>query len=347
LRLTVRTLKLHGFIRAKENFLEAVTALHASELENWHVTSPHWNRFKSYVGSTILTDMGKVKQKQVLSFHPCFSGSRQVILGSRKLDHRDRRLISKADAIILPQSCSRDLYETCKDSRAELFPNYDFRFEYRGKIGQSLLFGRLELPHPETVPWMSVDEFKKAGYRDGCPHGFPFFIKGNHGHEGEGIFLITGPDVLESTLGVLGKWEKTGQSGFVSQEFIPSGGNALRAVILGKRIFTYWKRPELEGSLITTVSKTAIVDKNWRKDLQKKARVQARTFSRRTGTNLAALDFVFPMEDPEPEPLLLEVNYYFGRRGLGGSLNYYRLLYEALQEWLRDKGFDPDLVRLV
>jgi ribosomal protein S6--L-glutamate ligase len=344
---TVRTLKFHGFIRAKTNLLKKVTALHASELKNWHPASPHRNKFKSLAKSTIVTNMGKVKQKQILSFHPCFAANRQVILGSRKLNYRDHRLISKADAIILPQSCSQDLYEACKNSSTELFPNYDVRFKHPGKIGQYLLFKEFKFLHPETMPWISVDEFRRAIHQAGISHDFPFLIKGNHGHEGEGVFLITDSDALESTLSVLGEWEKTGQSGFVSQALIESDGNVLRAVILGSKIITYWKRPVIEGSIITTISKTAVVDKNWRKDLQKKAWMQARAFSRSTGTNLAALDFVFSMKNPEPQPLLLEVNYYFGRRGLGGSLNYYRLLYEALQEWLQRKGFDPALVRLL
>ena len=291
--------------------------------------------------------MGKVKQKQILSFHPCFAANRHVVLGSRKLGPRDHSLMKKADAVILPQSCSQALYEACKSSSAELFPNYDVRFKYPGKIGQYFLFEEFQLPHPETTPWISVEEFRRTSHQKGISHDFPFFLKGNDSHEGEGVFLITGSDVLESTLRVLGAWEKTGQSGFISQKLIESDGEVLRAVIIGSKIITYWKRPIREGSIITTISRAAVVDKNWRKDLQKKARAQARVFSRSTGANLAALDFVFSMKNPGPQPLLLEVNYYFGRRGLGGSLNYYRLLYEALLIWLQEKGFDPALVRLL
>ncbi|MBW1888483.1 MAG: hypothetical protein JRI52_09070, partial [Deltaproteobacteria bacterium] len=69
--------------------------------------------------------------------------------------------------------------------------------------------------------------------------------------------------------------------------------------------------------------------------------------SRATCINLAAIDFVFPFDRPDPYPLFLEINYYFGRRGLGGSLNYYRLLFEAVQEWLKENGLDPESVELV
>jgi ribosomal protein S6--L-glutamate ligase len=294
-----------------------------------------------------VTNVGKVKQKQILSFHPCFAAKDQIILGSRKLTPRDHRLIKKAEAIILPQSCSQDLYQACKASSAELFPNYDMRFKYRGKMGQNALFKELQLPHPHTIPWVLVDQFRRAIHQEGLSHDCPFLLKGNEGHEGDGVFLITDPEALESSLRVLSEWEKTGQSGFVSQALIASGGNVLRAVLLENKIITYWKRPALQGSLITTISRNAFVDKDWRKDLQEKGRVQTEILSQRTGINVAAIDYVFHMKDPEPQPLILEVNYYFGRRGLGGSLDYYRLLFEALQEWLKRKEFDPTLVRLV
>ena len=82
-------------------------------------------------------------------------------------------------------------------------------------------------------------------------------------------------------------------------------------------------------------------------DLQKKGERAAEKFSKATGINLAAIDFVFPMIERDPDPLFLEINYYFGRQGLGGSETYYRLLHEAIQDWLRKAGGNPDAVQLV
>jgi ribosomal protein S6--L-glutamate ligase len=147
------------------------------------------------------------------------------------------------------------------------------------KMGQSVL-SRIPATPPDTIPWISVDEFRTAIHKDGLSRDFPFLLKGRESHEGEGVFLITDPDALESTLKVLREWEKTGQSGFVSQALIESGGNVLRAVLLENRIITYWKRPRLQGSLITTISRNAFVDKDWRKDLQEKGRVQTKIFGR-------------------------------------------------------------------
>ncbi|MBC8421185.1 MAG: hypothetical protein H8E10_21620, partial [Desulfobacterales bacterium] len=78
-----------------------------------------------------------------------------------------------------------------------------------------------------------------------------------------------------------------------------------------------------------------------------KGRSSAKALAKKTGINLAAIDFVFPIADKDPEPLFLEINYYFGRRGLDGTENYYRLLYEAIQAWLRKVGLDPESVKLI
>jgi ribosomal protein S6--L-glutamate ligase len=59
------------------------------------------------------------------------------------------------------------------------------------------------------------------------------------------------------------------------------------------------------------------------------------------------VDIVFSLTQADPEPMILEINYYFGRRGLGGSLKYYRLLFKTIQTWLKQKGFDAGAITLV
>ena len=34
------------------------------------------------------------------------------------------------------------------------------------------------------------------------------------------------------------------------------------------------------------------------------------------------------------KPLFLEINYFFGRSGLGGSEKYYEILTEQIQKWI-------------
>jgi ribosomal protein S6--L-glutamate ligase len=284
----------------------------------------------------------------ILSFHPCFAADVQIIFGDRNINSEDLASIQKAEAIILPQSCSFDLYQACKHSSALVFPNYEVRFQYPGKIGQSLLFKGLRFSHPETMDWSSVKGFRKEYAKGGgFPHRIPFLIKTNESHEAEGVYIISGKRDLDSSLNFIARLERSGSSGFISQELIPSEGNVLRAVILGRNVITYWKRPESPGQIVTTISRGAKIDKDWRTDLQEEGRVQALKLSESANLDLAAIDFVFDFSQPKPSPLFLEINYYFGRRGLGGSLQYYRLLAQAIQEWLKANSFDPESVTLV
>ncbi len=284
----------------------------------------------------------------ILSFHPCLDTDIQIILGDRRVDSQIRKCIEKADAIILPQACTQNLYEICVTSTAHIFPNYAARIKYPGKIGQSLMFEDFHLPHPETLRWRDAEDFKEAHPPSSAPpHEIPFLIKDNMSHEAEGVFVVENGNSLREALDRLAIREQSGLKGFVTQAYIPCNGNALRAVIIGEKVLTYWKRPNKPGQEITTISRGAIIDPEWQLDLQEKGKVQALLLSDKTGINLAAIDFVFPIADKDPEPLFLEINYYFGRRGLGGTEKYYRLLYQAVQDWIEKIGLDPRSIKLV
>ena len=166
-------------------------------------------------------------------------------------------------------------------------------------------------------------------------------VKDDESHEAEGVFVVSGLKSLKGALGFLALKEGAKNNGFITQDFVTSEGNVLRSVILGEQIVTYWKRPVEPGQVITTISKGALIDHDWKPDLQEKGRVKAQVLARRTGINLAAVDFVFDLSKDNPEPLFLEINYFFGRRGLGGMDAYYRLLFKAIQGWLKGIGLSP------
>jgi len=283
----------------------------------------------------------------ILSFHPVFDADQQIIFGSRSLNDEDMGFIRKATAIFLPQTCKYTLYKACQGYSAHIFPNYETRFKYSGKMGQSLLFKERELPSPMTLEWTTVTQFEEyIKEKDSLPHNTPFFLKTNRGHEAEGVFFIENQGRLGEALDRLRKLEQSGTFGFISQEFIQAQGNVLRAVILNKTILTYWKRPQTSEQKITTINRGAKIDREWRKDLQEKGKQAIERLIQKTGINLAAVDFVFDFTRHDPEPLFLEINYSFGRRGLGGSENFYRLLHKAIIEWMEEKGFDPQAVKL-
>ena len=47
---------------------------------------------------------------------------------------------------------------------------------------------------------------------------------------------------------------------------------------------------------------------------------------------------LFADDDTGGAPLFLEINYYFGRRGLGGSERYYALLVSEIIKWIKSLG---------
>ncbi|MBN1849173.1 MAG: hypothetical protein JW932_11380 [Deltaproteobacteria bacterium] len=283
----------------------------------------------------------------ILSFHPCIVADRQIILGARELNAAEHTLIHRAEVIILPQSCSYNLYKICRSSPALVFPDYDIRFEYPGKSGQARLFLNKGFPHPKTFQWNSLVSFENVyNHKRSFPHEMPFIIKTNNDHEGRGVYFIKNEESLEEALEKMRILEQCRSEGFITQEWIPSKGNVLRAVVMDKNIITYWKRNKNNNTVISTVGLGAEIDPNWEKGLQEKGREQAHRFSIDTGINLAAIDFIFSFEDLHPKPLFLEINYYFGRRGLGGSLKYYRLLIKTVREWLRNQGFDPKRISM-
>jgi ribosomal protein S6--L-glutamate ligase len=283
----------------------------------------------------------------ILSFHPCFGAHKQIILGPRTLNREDRLYIGLADAIILPQGCPAELYHACAQSGAAVFPEYRVRFQYPGKIGQARLFREWSFPHPETCCWKDTEDlraFLEKG--DPLPHGFPFFLKMDRAHEGEGVFFIEDEADLQDVLAQLSEREVSGIPGFLTQAAVPTCGNVLRAVIIGNDVFTFWKRPAQKGGMITNISKGGLIDRIWRPDLQKRVVAEAGEVARRTGINLAAVDFAVAVEEAHPQPFVLEINYFFARRGLGGTMRYYRYLYGAIREWLTQRDLDPDRVVL-
>jgi glutathione synthase/RimK-type ligase-like ATP-grasp enzyme len=53
-----------------------------------------------------------------------------------------------------------------------------------------------------------------------------------------------------------------------------------------------------------------------------------------TGINLAGVDLMFDQSEKSSQPLVIEINYWFGRRFFGSSETYYGELKKAVKRWL-------------
>jgi ribosomal protein S6--L-glutamate ligase len=132
--------------------------------------------------------------------------------------------------------------------------------------------------------------------------------------------------------------EQAGHGGFLIQEFIPTGGRDLRVVIMGRKIYSYWRFREPNTGFLTNLRAGGDLDHEFAPSLQKRGKAAVSDFCSKTKIDLAGFDLLFPSQESDPQPLFLEINYFFGRRGLGGSFRYYELLDEAVKAWLAERG---------
>ncbi len=287
----------------------------------------------------------------ILSFHPCFEADENIICAGREPGADEIAAIKAAAVVILPQGCRKSLYEIATENCPLVFPNYSARFKYPGKINQIHLFRKTNTPHPKTQTYPTVNtffdhypQFQVSSFKFQVSNfkfqvssfQFPFVFKFDWGGEGDNVFLIKSPADLQNALKKAAEFEKTGQKGFLIQEYIPSQNRTLRVVVMGQNIISYWRVQfsEDEEHFCSNLAKGAVIDHDSDRDLQDAAIASARDFCNKTGINLAGFDFLFSSESSKKTPLFLEINYFFGRQGLGGSENYYELLKTEIKRWI-------------
>jgi ribosomal protein S6--L-glutamate ligase len=269
----------------------------------------------------------------ILSFHPLFAGDKNILCAGREPGVDDLAAIKKAAAVVVPQGCRRELYEMARNNCPHVFPNYDARFTYADKLGQIRLFRKTGMAHPMTRLYASVGAYHQQPGAAAPPLPLPLVFKFDWGGQGDTVFCVETRVQLDDLLTRAGRFEKTGQSGFLLQQHIESGNKTLRVVVIGQQVLSYW-RIQPPGDFYVSVSKGAVIDSEAEPEQQHKAVALVRQLCRKTGINLAGLDVIFSSEHNDADPLLLEINYFFGRRGLGGSEAYYQILLEEIHAWL-------------
>lgn len=301
----------------------------------------------------------------ILSFHPNIVAHRNILCAGRPPNDEDVAAISQAQAVILPQGCSEALYRMGRKNCPHIFPNYDARFDFPGKIGQTRFFQKMQAPFPPTYAFETAADYDRqfgnradeslpqktdspsasteeanivVGQTGQGPFGFPCVFKPDWGGEGEGVFLVKTPQALEKVLKKARRSEQSGQKGFLLQQYIPSRERSLRVAVIGDCFFSYWRIQKDPAEFLTSLKAGAVIDHGTDPFLQEEGKSVVKAFCARTGINLAGFDVIISEDEKKPKPLLLEINYFFGRRGLGGSLRYYELLDQAVRIWLDSLG---------
>ena len=273
----------------------------------------------------------------ILSFHPLYDGDKNITCAGRQPGADDLAAIKAADAVVLPQGCYRSLYEMARANCTHVFPHYDARFAYPGKIGQIKLFRKFDIAHPASEIYLNLAEFERRHPERSLPHniGFPLVFKLAWGGEGETVYLINSQGDLDGILQNTAAFEKSGQSGFLLQEYIPCHNRTLRVVIIGQCLISYWRIQEDDGGFYSNLSQGAVIETDSDPDLQHKAVALVKQICHKTGINLAGFDVIFSSAVDNSDPMLLEINYFFGRKGLGGSEAYYKILLAEIRAWVR------------
>lgn len=269
----------------------------------------------------------------LLSFHPIIKADINLsVAGKSFLSKKAIEAIKKADAIILPQIAPLFLYEMVIEREKPHFPDQSLRFRWKHKADQLRSFDEWEIPYPKTLIFESFESFLEANPDEISSLGYPFFLKSALEHEGEGIFLVKDEEDLTRIRTDLPAWLLSGP--ILAQRCVSTHGYVLRVVSLYKLHLAYWKKDDSE---IVSISRGARIIRHYRKDLIQKGIEEVTRLKGKARLDLAAVDIVFDM-DSSSSPYLLEINFFFGRKGLGGRKGFYKLLLKAVQSWIEEIG---------
>lgn len=270
----------------------------------------------------------------ILSFHPVIRANKNLsVAGQKALPKEYLQAIKASDAVILPQIAPKFLYEAVMEFNKPCFPDQALRFKWKDKSSQIHSFLHWGITFPKTELFEDVGALLLGG----VSIDYPFVIKSASEHEGRGVVLVKGEEDL---LAIRLDPPKCLLSGpILAQEFINGQGYVLRVVCLYKDQVAYWKWAESE---IVSIAKRAKVIRDFRKDLIQKGIETTIALREKVRLDVAAIDMIYDMTNPEM-PYWLEVNFFFGRKGLGGSRKYYGLLLKATKCWLRDVGLNPEV----
>lgn len=274
----------------------------------------------------------------ILSFHPRVEGDVNLRLTlNGAFSDEEVGQIASSRATVVTQSIKSHQYTLCRRHCANVFPDYTHRFGFEGKYGNIQLFRKFNAPHPETICYESVESFKRRHFDNQEPlMPFPFVLKGDRGGGGWAVFLVADEQDLTDGLEILSDEYLHATKRFIAQAYVPHGGRDLRVVVIGETTKAYWRCQFKPGEFRNNVGRGAVIDHDLDPDLKSAGVHCVEEFCSKTGINLAAFDVLFDRSLTMPIPLLSEINFLFGRKGLGGSPRYYDLLKEAVGKWLSE-----------
>ena len=240
------------------------------------------------------------------------------------LDEKNTALISNAAGVLMPKYCSPARHRLVARLAKAYFPNLSPRYRYRGKAQQVNLFQEHGVPFPGTMVFEHPQAVKTMVKTRGQPMEFPYVLKGNSGGGGANVFCIGDEQTFFERIKQLPEHEPV-----LIQEWIDHGGMDLRVVLMGRIVRSYFRVGG--GDFYNNVSKGARIEADLFPEKQQQGRDMVLDLARSAGIDLAGFDILFPVKG---DPLFLEINFLFGRKGLGGLQGYQQMFRLAVQDWM-------------
>ncbi len=232
-------------------------------------------------------------------------------------------LLRKAVGVLLPSHVSPWTYRSITQHAKNWFPRLEGRFNFQGKTSQVHLFASMGVRHPESLVFETPLCLQAYIDEQESPWGYPIVLKGDLGGGGATVFPIYGREDIPKHLRNLPK-----DKPLLIQKWVEHGGKDLRVVIYGEHALSYFRVGG--GQFYNNVCRGGRIDHGGWSELQQKGVSAVRTFCRSAGIDIAGLDLMFP---DEGEPVFIEVNFHFGRKGLGGLKEHQRHVLDAIWRW--------------
>jgi ribosomal protein S6--L-glutamate ligase len=260
-----------------------------------------------------------------VSLHPGIVLDENLSLFSDLSDDRVRPLLAHAAGVLLPNYITPTRYAQVTQVAGAWFPRLDTRFQYRGKTKQIELFRALGVRHPDSVLFNNPQHLLDFFAEHGSPWGFPVVIKGDLGGGGVQVFPVYAAAELAGRASRLPDDQPA-----LLQRWVYHGGQDLRVVVYGDLAVSYFRVGD--GGFYNNVCRGGHIDYALWPERQQQGIAAVKAVCRRVGIDLAGFDLMFP---DRGEPVFVEINHHFGRKGLGGTPGHQRYFLQAVERWRR------------
>ncbi len=258
-----------------------------------------------------------------VSFDPETRAEENVPPFSPLEDSRLVTLIGGAMGVILPVYLTPARYESITRHAADWFPRLESRYLYRGKCSQIRLFRKLGVRHPQSLLFHSpsaVVEYVRLG---DLSWSYPLVLKGDSGGGGISVFPVHDFNNLQKYVVRLKENEPA-----LLQQWVHHGGRDLRVVVYGDDALSYFRVGD--GSFYNNVCRGGRLDHHSDPAIREKGCRTVLDFCCRANIHVAGFDLMFPDQGP---PVFVEINFHFGRKGLGGSREHRNHMRKAIEQW--------------